>query len=592
MEEAKSNRNSRDERLVIMGRIAKRTEQLLQGIAAQTSPMPAADNAADPLNLSPILQELTRRVIKNPSSLLEMQLTLWQDYIELWQKTSTSLLGQKARPSAMSRPSDRRADDTAWNDEAIFRVIKQSYLLTARWMAPFFQGAGQLDRTVLEKIDFYTRQFTETMALSQFVTDNAEIVQATFASGGDNILRGFSRLLEDLGDQPGRPAGAPAVRLGETLAATPGKVVFQNELLQLIHYAPKTAKVHRRPLLLIPPWTHRHYIFDLGPGRSFVDFALDQGLTVFAVSWAEADGIGVDRNFEDYLSLGVTAAIEAIELTTGEQEINAVGHGLGGTLLITALAQLSAKGDKRLHTATLLNTMIDFDNPGDLGVCVDDEQLAAIDQLEAEGEDVDGDELATTFNMLRANDLIWSFVLDTYRLGDAPFPLELLHWLADGTGWHHALQRDYLRHFYQGNNLVKPGKLTLNGSPIDLKKVRKPVYVLAAREDHLAPWMSSYTATQLLRGNTTFVLTRAGHVAGMIDPPQAGEDGHLLHGRLPEDPKDWLESAKLAPGSWWSHWQGWISRHGGPMIDAPQPGGGKLEPLEEAPGRFAQPGAV
>ncbi|MGH6904832.1 MAG: PHA/PHB synthase family protein, partial [Geminicoccaceae bacterium] len=383
-----------------------------------------------------------------------------------------------------------------------------------------------------------------------------------------------------------------AFELGKDLALTPGKVVFQNDLLQLIQYAPSTEEVYRRPLLIIPPWINKYYILDLRPENSFVKYAVDQGFTVFMVSWVNPDERHADKTFEDYMVEGALAALDAIEQATGERETTVIGYCLGGTLLACTLAYLAAKRDRRVKAASFFAALTDFENPGELGVFIDEEQLAAMDEMMAKRGYLDGREMATTFNLLRANDLIWSFVVNNYLLGKEPFPFDLLYWNSDSTRMPYAMHSFYLHKFYQENKLIEPGGITLCDVPIDLRKIRLPVYLLSTREDHIAPWATTYAATQLYQGETRFVLAGSGHIAGVINPPAQEKYDHWTNAALPPDPKDWLEGATWHPGSWWPDWAAWNAARSGPKVPARQPGAGKLTPIEDAPGAYARLRAV
>ena len=434
------------------------------------------------------------------------------------------------------------------------------------------------------------------MAPSNFVATNPEVLRATLESGGDNLLRGLNHLLADLDRGKGKLAirmtDHDAFEVGENIATTPGKVIYQNDLLQLIQYEPTTEKVFKRPLLIVPPWINKFYILDLQPKNSFIKFAVDQGLTVFVISWINPDEEHAAKTFEDYMFEGPLAALDAIEQATGEKDVNAIGYCLGGTLLAATLAYMNAKRDSRIKAATFFTALADFENPGDLGVFIDEEQLAAMDEMMAEKGYLDGREMATTFNMLRANDLIWSFVINNYLLGKEPFPFDLLYWNSDSTRMPCAMHSFYLHEFYKNNKLVEPGGITLGGVPIDLRKVRIPVYMLSTREDHIAPWESTYTSTQIFKGDITFALAGSGHIAGVINPAGSKKYGYWLNDELPADPKDWLETATHQEGSWWPNWSGWIGKKSGTKVKARTPGAGKLKAIEDAPGSYVKIKAV
>jgi polyhydroxyalkanoate synthase len=596
MKEENSEGRNRNEQIELLGEIAERSQKILSDFASRSSSLDAHAKSQDPLNLAPLVVELTTRFITNPSAIFQAQLSLWQNYIGLWQSTSKRMLGQATDALIEPARDDRRFRDPAWDDDAVFNVIKQSYLLTSRWLTETVHNIEDLDDKTRQKMDFYTRQFVDAMAPSNFVTTNPEVLRTTLESGGENLLRGFNHLLQDLEEGDGKltikMTDPDAFEIGENIATTPGTVVFQNDLIQLIQYKPTTDKVFKRPLLIIPPWINKYYILDLQPKNSFIKFAVDQGLTVFVISWVNPDVEHADKTFEDYMILGPLAALEAIEQATGQVETNVIGYCLGGTLLAATLAYMAAKQDKRIKAATFFTALTDFENPGDLGVFIDEEQLASMDQTMSEMGYLDGREMATTFNMLRANDLIWSFVVNNYLLGKEPFPFDLLYWNADSTRMPHAMHSFYLREFYQNNKLVKPGGVTLGGVPIDLRKIRIPVYMLSTKEDHIAPWTSTYAATQMFRGETTFALAGSGHIAGVINPSDSKKYGYWLNGKLPPDPKDWLESAEYHEGSWWLNWFDWIKKRSGTRVSARLPGDGNLEVIEEAPGSYVRIRAV
>jgi polyhydroxyalkanoate synthase subunit PhaC len=581
----------RTEIFQIMGEIAERSQKLMHELAERRCSGNGGVGPADPLNLAPTMLKLTTRMLADPANLMQAQLNLWQSYWQLWETTGRRLLGQEVEPVIEPERGDRRFRDPAWDDHTVFDFIKQSYLLTSRWLVDTVNSYDDLDDKTRQKIDFYTRQFVDAMAPSNFVATNPEVLRATLESGGENLLRGLSNLLEDLERGRGKLAikmtDTEAFELGRNVAVTPGKVVFQTELMQLIQYAPTTEQVYQRPLLIIPPWINKFYILDLQPKNSFIRFAVEQGFTVFVVSWVNPDRQHAEKSFQDYMVEGALAALDAIEQATGEREVNVIGYCLGGTLLACTLAYMAAKRDRRVKAATFFASLVDFEDPGELGVFIDEEQLAAMDQMMAKRGYLDGREMATTFNMLRANDLIWSFVINNYLLGKEPFPFDLLYWNSDSTRMPYAMHSFYLRELYQENRLMEPGGITLCGVPIDLRDVRLPTYILSTREDHIAPWKSTYAATRLYGGEVTFVLAGSGHIAGVINPPTVQKYGYWTGAKLPPDPDDWLAGAELHEGSWWPHWVAWNAARSGPKVPARVPGDGKLEPIEDAPGSYA-----
>jgi polyhydroxyalkanoate synthase len=578
----------------LMGEIREKSQQLLHDLTERNCVNGAS--TPDPLNLGSTLLELPARLMTNPAALAQAQLSLWQSYLQLWQATGQQLLGRDVPPVIEPERGDRRFRDPAWGDNALFDFIKQSYLLTSRWLVDTVNQLEGSDEKTRQKIDFYTRQFVDAMAPSNFVATNPEVLRATLESGGENLLRGLNNLLDDLGRGRGRLAirmtDLDAFELGKNIAVTPGKVVFQTELMQLIQYAPSTEQVYERPLLVIPPWINKYYILDLQPKNSFIRYALDQGFTVFVISWVNPDADHAGKTFEDYMVEGPLAALDAIAQATGSRDANVVGYCLGGTLLAATLAYLAVKKDRRIKAATFLASLTDFEDPGELGVFIDEEQLAAMDESMARRGYLEGREMATTFNMLRANDLIWSFVINNYLMGKEPFPFDLLYWNSDSTRMPYAMHSFYLHKFYQENRLVEPGGISLCGVPIDLRTIRIPVYMLSTREDHIAPWATTYAATQLYGGKTTFVLAGSGHIAGVINPPSVEKYGYWTNPALPQDPEDWLAGAEQHAGSWWPHWRDWNAAHSGEKVAARVPGDGALKPIEDAPGSYVRIRAV
>jgi polyhydroxyalkanoate synthase len=442
-------------------------------------------------------------------------------------------------------------------------------------------------------VDFYTRQYIDAVSPSNFLLTNPEVLRETVASGGHNLVKGLSNLLEDLSRGDGeqlrlRMTDEKAFQLGVNIATTPGKVVYQNELIQLIQYQPEKGTVHRRPLLIIPPWINKYYILDLRESNSFVKWAVGAGHTVFVISWVNPGKALAGKRFDDYLSEGVLAALDAVERATGEREANVVGYCLGGTLLAAALGYLEAKKDARIASATFLASLIDFAEGGELEVFIDEQQVKALEKKMARRGYLEGSEMATTFNMLRANDLIWSFVVNNYLLGRDPFPFDLLYWNSDSTRMPAAMHSFYLRNMYMKNLLAKPGGIRLHGVPIDLTHVKTPVYFVSTLEDHIAPWRSTYAGAKLFGGPVRFVLGGSGHIAGIVNHPAANKYAYWTGTKLSDKPDQWLEAASQHPGSWWTDWSGWVAQYGGGKVPARVPGKGKLKAIEEAPGSYVR----
>jgi poly[(R)-3-hydroxyalkanoate] polymerase subunit PhaC len=506
------------------------------------------------------------------------------------------MMGHDAEPVIAPAKDDRRFKDAAWQDNQLFDFVKQSYLLTARWLQSTVQSVEGLEDKTARKIDFYTRQFVDAMAPSNFVLTNPEVLRATMESGGENLVKGLQNLLDDLERGKGqlkiRMTDLEAFEVGQNIAVTPGKVIYQNDLIQLIQYAPTTKEVAKRPLLIIPPWINKYYILDLKPANSFIKWSVDQGHTVFVISWVNPDEKLAAKTFADYLLEGPIAALDAVQKATGEKTANVVGYCLGGTLLASLLAYLAEKGGGgRIASATFLTTLVDFKEAGELTVFIDEEQLAALEEKMNERGYLEGAEMSNTFNMLRANDLIWSFVINNYLLGKEPFPFDLLYWNSDSTRMPAAMHSFYLRNMYQNNLLSQPGGIELNDVPIDLTKVKTPSFILSTREDHIAPWKATYVATQLYSGPVRFVLAASGHIAGVVNPPAAGKYNHWTNTkmkRFPKNPDEWLASAEMRPGSWWPEWQEWVAEFDDGKVPAREPGSGKLKAIENAPGSYVK----
>ena len=548
---------------------------------------------ADELGIARAFFEAWGKLLSDPVRLAEAQMRLWQDYMLLWQHSVLKLMGQEVKPVAEPRRGDRRFRHEDWEKNFLYDYFKQSYLIAARHLHQALGKVEGLDEKTSKKVDFYTRQYIDALAPSNFVLTNPEVLRETVRSGGHNLVKGLSNLLEDLARSDGaelrvRMTDAAAFDLGKNIAVTPGKVVYQNELLQLIQYAPLTSEVYARPLLIIPPWINKYYILDLRSDNSFIKWAVEQGHTVFVVSWVNPDKRLAHKSFEDYLREGALAALEAVERATGEKDVNVIGYCLGGTLLACTLAYLAAKKESRIHSAAFFVSMIDFEEPGELEVFIDEEQVAALEARMRKRGYLEGSEMATTFNMLRANDLIWSFVVNNYLMGRDPFPFDLLHWNSDSTRMPAAMHGYYLRNMYLKNLLREPGGITLAGVPIDVTRVAVPAYFISTVEDHIAPWKATYAGAKLLKGPVRFVLGGSGHIAGIINPPGANKYCYWTSERLPEDPDAWLRNAEQHPGSWWLDWAKWIGQHGGRKVPARTPGKNGLKAIEDAPGSYVR----
>ena len=551
----------------------------------------------DPLNVGEAFLEMTGQMMANPAKMVESGLSLWQGYMELWQSTMLKMMGEEPEPVATPARGDRRFRDAAWSENQVFDFIKQSYLLTANWLESTVHDVDGLDKKSQMKVDFYTRQFVDALSPTNFLLTNPEALRATVETKGENLVKGLNNLLEDLERGDGKLAirmtDMHAFEVGRNVATTPGKVVFRNDLMELIQFDPTTDKVLKTPLLIVPPWINKYYILDLRPENSFIRWATEQGHTVFIVSWVNPDTELAKKTFDDYMLEGPIAALEAVTAATGERSINLIGYCIGGTLTASALAWMAQQNDPkwkdRINTVTFFTTMVDFADSGEMNIFIDEAQVESLEARMKERGYLDGTEMAATFSMLRANDLIWSFVVNNYLLGKDPFPFDLLFWNADSTRMPAAMHSFYLRNMYMENRLSQPGGITLAGVPIDVTRIDLPTYIVSTREDHIAPWKTTYASTQLFKGPVRFVLSASGHIAGIVNPPAAHKYCYWTNPATPKSPDAWFAKAKETKGSWWPDWDGWVKKRGGKnLVPARQPGDGKLKVLADAPGTYVK----
>ncbi len=567
-------------------------QRVLQAVAARGLAHPPTLGHTDPRALAESMLHTMRNVSIDPNKIAEAQLELAQDHLKLWQWWTGKLLGKDEAPY-VETSSDRRFADSGWANGAVFDFIKQQYLVNARWLQEIVGQIDGLDAATSKKLNFFTRQFIDAMAPSNFAFTNPEVMRRMIETNGESIVTGLTNFLNDIEKNEENfrisMTDAQAFTLGKNIATTPGSVIYENELMQLIQYAPATKQVYKTPLLLIPAWINKYYIFDLTAERSFIHWLTEQGYTVFVISWVNPDAKLGRKRFDDYLRQGPLAALDVIENITKSKKTSIVGYCLGGTLTAITLSYLRAMGkESRVASATYLTTLIDFAEAGDISVFIDETQLDALEGRMSERGYLEGSEMATTFNMLRANDLIWSFMINNYLLGKQPYPFDLLYWNSDSTRMPATMHAFYLRNMYQKNELIKPGGINLLDVPINLTKIRTPSYILATREDHIAPWMSSYIATQTYDGECIFSLADSGHVAGVVNPPHKQKYCYWVNDKLPPRPEEWLKSAKKHPGSWWEHWNKWQAKKCGEKVPARKPGNAKYKVIEAAPGRYAK----
>ncbi len=543
----------------------------------------------DPFGLGQLTWKYWRSIMRKPGAVLAQNITLATEQASLLAYAMKRSIGMEAAAVTAPAGGDRRFKDPAWTEQLLFDLIKQSYLLTSRYVLNL-AGAAELEPRQQRKLDFLTRQFVDALSPTNFAVTNPEVLRATIDSKGANLARGMQNLARDLVAGKGRlrisMVDKSQFEIGRNIATTPGKVVFENDLMQLIQYSPSTDKVYRTPLVIFPPWINKFYILDLAPHNSFIRWAVSKGYTVFIVSWVNPGAALAHKTFEDYLNEGIFEALDAVEAATGERVVNAIGYCIGGTLLACALSQMASSGQKRIRSATFFTTQVDFSEAGDLTVFTDEQQLKSLERTMKKRGYLDASEMATTFNMLRANDLIWSFVVNNYLLGRSPAAFDLLFWNNDSTRMPVAMHTYYLREMYLKNRLAEPGGITLNGIPVDLGRIDIPVFLQSSKDDHIAPYPSVYKATQLYSGPVTFMLAGSGHIAGVINPPEANKYYYYTNTSVPPHVEDWIASADFHEGSWWPFWHQWLYRKSGRKVAARIPGDGELPVIEDAPGRY------
>ncbi len=533
-------------------------------------------------------------LLTDPLRVAEAQASFWRDSFALWHKVVEGRRHGKLEPLFQPLPGDRRFKNKAWSEEPGFVYLQQSYFLLSNWLMHLVEEAEDLEPATKRRLQFYTRQWLSAVAPTNFPLTNPEVLERARDTEGQSLLEGLERFLDDLDRGQGhlqiQMTDDAAFALGKNVALSPGKVIFRNDLIELIQYAPSTEQVHERPLLIVPAWINKFYILDLQPRNSFVKWAVAQGFTVFLISWRNPDESLAHKRFEDYLREGPLAALDAIERSIGVREVSLLNYCIGGILATAGLAHMAAEADDRIKSATFLVTLFDFAEVGDIGVFVDADNLEAMEAHTQATGFLEGRHMATMFSLLRENDLIWSFFVNNYLLGKDPQPFDLLYWNADATRLPARMLSDYVRGFYLGNAFARPNTLEILGTPVDTRRITTPTYALATIEDHIAPWRSCYPVTRQFQGPVRFVLAGSGHIAGVMNPP-AGKPkyGYWTNdGPAPADADRWLADADRHEGSWWPDWAAWLARHSGPMVEARDPAKGKLKPLGEAPGDYVK----
>ncbi len=527
----------------------------------------------------------------DPRRAIEAQSGVSANFLGLWANTLRRLTGDEKKPFIPVDPKDKRFVAPDWQENPIFDFLRQAYVIANDWARTMVEDAD-LDKHTRDKAEFYLQQLSGAMSPSNFLMTNPELLRTTWAAEGENLARGMKMLAEDIrageGNLKIRQTSPGNFQVGVNLATTPGKVVFRNELMELLQYAPTTEEVFRRPLLIVPPWINKFYILDLNPNKSFIRWAVSQGLTVFCVSWVNPDARHADKDFYSYMTEGIFAALDQIKKITGEKQSTIIGYCVGGTLTASTLAYMAAKGDDRISSATLFTTQVDFSEPGGLKIFADEDRIQNIEAEMRMSGYLESRSMATAFNMLRPNDMIWSYVVNNYLKGIEPMAFDLLAWNSDSTRMPRANHSYYLRNCYLKNNFAKK-KMVLGDVTLDLGKVTIPIYNLAAKEDHIAPAKSVFNGAKLFGGEMNYVMGGSGHIAGVINPPGPKMKYQYWTGPKPSGEfEDWVKNAQEHPGSWWPHWIQWIEAQAPEKVPAREPGGGKVEILGDAPGEYVR----
>ncbi|HBM50434.1 MAG TPA: class I poly(R)-hydroxyalkanoic acid synthase [Marinobacter sp.] len=542
--------------------------------------------------MSDAYRAMAEDLLLHPLRFASAEIELGKRHLGLARYTFSRLTGKQPEPVAVPESDDRRflADD--WRKHVPFDVLQQVYLINSGAFLNWVENMEGLPGPARDQMMFYARQLTSALSPSNYPLTNPEVLRITWERKGMNLVDGARNLVEDLRQNPGLfnvgMTDRSAFEVGGNLATTPGKVVYQNELMQLIQYTPTTRTVAQRPLLVIPPWINKFYILDLTERNSFIRWLVSQGQTVFVVSWRNPGPAQKETGWDDYMKLGPLAAIDAVTEATGEEQMNAIGYCIGGTLLGSTMAWLEKKNRNPIISTTYLTTLLDFSDPGGIGVFINDHSIRGIERAMERKGYLDGRAMAFTFNLLRENDLFWSYWTNNYLKGLKPAAFDLLYWNTDGTNLPSRMHSYYLREMYLHNRLVQPDALTMNGETINLSEIRVPSFFLSARQDHIAKWKTTYHGAHAYGGDVRFVLSGSGHIAGVINPPYKEKYGFWTNNTLPEDPDAWFSGAEQHPGSWWPYWREWIAGYEGDQVPARQPGEGKLEVIEDAPGSYVK----
>jgi len=564
-----------------------------QGAIAEAALRQADRPAAltpDPFHVAPAMNEVMSRLAAQPDKLMRAQADLFGRYMDLWQSAARRAAGEEPQPVVTPASGDKRFNDPDWVTNPMFDMMKQSYLLSSNWLNSLVSGVEGVDPSTKRRVEFFTKMLTDAFSPSNFLISNPAALREAMQTNGESLVRGMENFAADLERGGGQLAISQTdlekFKVGENVATAPGKVVYQNDILQLLQFEPTTEQVHEIPLLIFPPWINKFYIMDLRPENSMIRWLTGQGFTVFVDSWVNPDAKLAAKTFEDYMLEGVYDATQQVMTQAGVDRVNTVGYCIGGTLLSCALAHMAARGDKRINSTTFFAAQQDFAEAGDLLLFTNEEWLQSIEQqMDQTGGFLPSQSMADTFNALRGNDLIWSFFVSNYLMGKEPRPFDLLFWNADQTRMPKSLHMFYLRNFYKDNALTQ-GLLSLGGETLDLKKVKTPIYVQSSKDDHIAPFRSVYRGAKAFGGPVTFTMAGSGHIAGVINHPDAKKYQHWTNEALPETVDAWISNATEHAGSWWPHWSTWLKARSGALVPARDPAKGPLKPLENAPGSY------
>jgi len=586
-----AQRESLEQLSLNLARAAMTAQGAIAEAALRQADRPAA-LTPDPFHVAPALSEVMARLAAQPDRLMRAQADLFTRYMDLWKVSAQRAGGEDTREIARPERGDKRFTDPEWSTNPVFDVIKQSYLITSEWLNELVGGVDGVEPITKRRVEFFTKMLTDAISPSNFLLSNPAALREAMESNGESIVKGMQNFAADLSRGGGQLSISQTdftqFKVGENVATAPGKVIFQNELIQILQFTPTTKTVCEIPLLIFPPWINKFYILDLRPENSMIRWLTSQGINVFVTSWVNPDGALADRTFEDYLKEGIYAATDAVLKQAGVKKVNTVGYCIGGTLLSCALAHMAARGDERIESSTFFAAQQDFSEAGDLLLFTNEEWLGELEKkMDAGGGVLSGQTMADTFNALRSNDLIWSFFVNNYLMGKEPRPFDLLFWNADQTRMPRTLHLSYLRKFY-GQNALAKGELVLDNVRLDLGKVKTPIYVQSSKEDHIAPYRSVYKGAKLFGGPVTFMMAGSGHIAGVINHPDAKKYQHWTNDKLPPTVEEWMAGAEEHPGSWWPEWMVWLKARSGRQVPARDPTKGPLKPLEDAPGSYVK----